>query len=119
MLDERRFREWLKLFTDDIHYWMAQRTTRYPRVSKAIKIADANRYDDDDLPHAGGLALYDEDGDGLERRIARLETGPARSEDPPSRTRRLITNIEVEPTERNSEICVYSNFLVYKEPRGD
>jgi 3-phenylpropionate/cinnamic acid dioxygenase small subunit len=114
LLDERRFREWLKLFTDDIHYWMAQRTVRYPRVSKAIKIADANRYDDDDLPHAGGLALYDENLDSLERRIARLETGLAWSEDPPSRTRRLITNIEVKPAKHDSEICVYSNFLVYK-----
>jgi 3-phenylpropionate/cinnamic acid dioxygenase small subunit len=28
LLDERRFREWLKLFTEDIRYWMAQRTTR-------------------------------------------------------------------------------------------
>jgi 3-phenylpropionate/trans-cinnamate dioxygenase beta subunit len=52
--------------------------------------------------------------DTLERRIARLETGLAWSEDPPSRTRRLITNIEVEPTEVASEIKVFANFLVYK-----
>ena len=25
LLDERRFREWLELFTDDIHYWMPVR----------------------------------------------------------------------------------------------
>jgi 3-phenylpropionate/cinnamic acid dioxygenase small subunit len=114
LLDERRFRDWLTLFTDDIHYWMAQRTTRYPKVSKAIKLVDENCYDDDDLPHAGGLALYDENLDSLERRVARLETGLAWSEDPPSRTRRLITNIEVEPADRESEVRVYSNFLVYK-----
>jgi 3-phenylpropionate/cinnamic acid dioxygenase small subunit len=114
LLDERRFREWLKLFTEDIRYWMAQRTTRYPKVSKAIKLVDADRYDDDDLPHDGGLALYDENLDSLERRVARLETGLAWSEDPPSRTRRLITNIEVEPAGRESEIQVYANFLVYK-----
>jgi 3-phenylpropionate/cinnamic acid dioxygenase small subunit len=114
LLDERRFREWLKLFTDDIRYWMAQRTTRYPKRSKAIILVDPDRYDDDDLPHEGGLALYDENLDTLERRIARLETGLAWSEDPPSRTRRLITNIEVEPTEVDSEIKVYANFLVYK-----
>jgi hypothetical protein len=50
------------------------------------------------------LALYDENLDTLERRIARLETGCAWSEDPPSRTRWLITNIEVEPIDIASEI---------------
>jgi 3-phenylpropionate/cinnamic acid dioxygenase small subunit len=114
LLDERRFRDWLKLFTEDIHYWMAQRTTRYPKTSKAIILVDADRYDDNDLPREGGLALYDENLDSLERRIARLETGLAWSEDPPSRTRRLITNIEVEPANLDSELKVYANFLVYK-----
>jgi len=114
LLDERRFREWLTLFTDDIHYWMVQRTTRYPKNSHAFVLADAQRYDDDDLPHEGGLALYDETLDSLERRIARLETGLAWSEDPPSRTRRLISNIEVIRTANEAEIQVFSNFLVYR-----
>jgi 3-phenylpropionate/cinnamic acid dioxygenase small subunit len=91
---------------------MGQRTTRYPKISKAIILADEDRYDD--LPREGGLALYDENLDSLERNIARLETGLAWSEDPPSRTRRLITNIEVAPADVDSEIKVYANFLVYK-----
>ena len=33
----------------------------------------------------------------LERRVARLETGMAWAEEPPSRTRHLIANIEIEP----------------------
>ncbi len=114
LLDERRFRDWLALFTEDIHYWMGQRTTRYPKNSKAIKIIDPERYNEDDLPQDGGLALYNEDYDTLERRIARLETGVAWSEDPPSRTRRLITNIEAKPGDSDTEIIVYANFLVYK-----
>ena len=28
LLDERRFHEWLDLFTDDVHYFMASRTNR-------------------------------------------------------------------------------------------
>jgi len=36
------------------------------------------------------------------------------AEDPPSRTRHLITNIEVEPGESASEVKVYSNFIVYR-----
>jgi biphenyl 2,3-dioxygenase beta subunit len=114
LLDERRFREWLKLFTEDIRYWMVQRTTRYPKISKAIILVDPDRYVEDDLPQEGGLALYDENLDTLERRVARLETGLAWSEDPPSRTRRLITNIEVQPGDIDSEIKALANFLVYK-----
>src|SRR5258708_13126933 len=44
LLDERRFHEWLELFTDDVHYWMGARTNRYPRSSKAIAILSPNRY---------------------------------------------------------------------------
>ena len=36
------------------------------------------------------------------------------AEDPPSRTRHIITNIEVEPGDAASELKVYSNFLVYR-----
>ena len=114
LLDERRFREWLALFTDDIHYWMGQRSTLYQRISKAINIVDQDRYDDDDLPRGDGLALYDENFDTLDRRIARFETGVAWSEDPPSRTRRLITNIEARAGDTEGELQVFANFLVYK-----
>ena len=36
LLDQRKFHDWLTLFTDDVHYWMASRSNRYPRSSKAI-----------------------------------------------------------------------------------
>ncbi len=36
------------------------------------------------------------------------------AEDPPSRTRHLITNIEVEAGPTLSELKVYSNFVVYR-----
>jgi 3-phenylpropionate/cinnamic acid dioxygenase small subunit len=50
----------------------------------------------------------------LGRRIARLETGMARAEDPPSRTRHMLSNSEVEPGDAASELKVYTNFLVYR-----
>jgi Ring hydroxylating beta subunit len=74
------------------------------------------------MPQEGGLALYDENLDSLQRRVARLDTGLAWSEDPPSRTRRFISNIEAEPGNTENEILVHSNFLVYKnraETEGD
>ena len=96
-MDERRFHDWLRLFTGDVHYRMAARTNRYPRSSKAIVILDAERCAEEDQDRADELGLFDEDIETLSARVARLDTGMAWAEDPPSRTRHLITNIEVVP----------------------
>ena len=114
LLDERRFHEWLELFTDDVHYWMAGRSSRYPRSSKSIGILDPDRYVDAELTREDELAILDETKTTLGGRIARLDTGMAWAEDPPSRTRHIITNIEVEPGDAASELKVYSNFVVYR-----
>ena len=114
MLDDRRFREWLELFTDDVRYWMAGRTNRYPKHSKAISILDPARYVEEDITGEEELAILDEDKTTLTSRIDRLDTGMAWAEDPPSRTRHMIANIEVEPGDRDGELNVYSNFIVYR-----
>jgi 3-phenylpropionate/cinnamic acid dioxygenase small subunit len=114
LLDERRFHEWLELLTDDVRYWMAGRSNRYPKSSKAIAILDPDRYVEDDLPREDELAILDEDKTTLKARVARLDTGMAWAEDPPSRTRHLITNIEIEPGETGSDLKAYSNFIVYR-----
>jgi 3-phenylpropionate/cinnamic acid dioxygenase small subunit len=115
LLDERRFHEWLGLFTDDIHYSMSARTNRYPRSSKAIAILNADRYDEEDPDELG---LFDEDIRTLTARVARLDTGMAWAEDPPSRTRHLVSNIEVTPDASASELIVRCNFIVYRS-RGE
>jgi 3-phenylpropionate/cinnamic acid dioxygenase small subunit len=114
LLDERRFHEWLELFTEDVHYWMAGRRNRYPKTSKAIAILDPDRYVDEDLTEDDELAILDENKHTLEARVARLDTGMAWAEDPPSRTRHLLTNIEIEPGNPGSELQVHSNFIVYR-----
>ena len=48
------------------------------------------------------------------QRVARLDTGMAWAEDAPSRSRHLITNIEVEPGDAANEVKAYSNFMVYR-----
>ena len=118
LLDERRFEAWLALFTDDVRYWMPVRMTRYPRRSKAIAVLDPARLDDEELATDGELAIFDESKETLSRRVARLDTGMAWAEDPPSRTRHLVTNVEVEPGPNESEITVYSNVLLYRT-RGE
>ena len=114
LLDERRFHEWLELFTDDVRYWMPGRINRYPKSSKAIAILDPDRYTEEELTKEDELAILDETKETLGRRIARLETGMAWAEDPPSRTRHLVSNIEVEPGAAASELRVFSDFLVYR-----
>ena len=118
LLDERRFHDWLSLFTDDVHYWMTARSNRYPRSSKAIAILDAERYAEEELAGDDELGLFDEDIRTLTARVARLDTGMAWAEDPPSRTRHLITNIEVEPDAAGPEVTVHCNFIVYRS-RGE
>ena len=89
------------------------------KSSKAIAILDPDRYVEDDLTEEDELAILDETKETLAGRVARLETGMAWAEDPPSRTRHLITNIEVEPGDSEAEVKVYSNFIVYRSRGGD
>jgi 3-phenylpropionate/cinnamic acid dioxygenase small subunit len=114
LLDERRFHEWLELFTEDLRYWMASRTNRYPRSSKAITALRPDPSREADLDVEEEMAILDETKVTLKGRIVRLDTGMAWGEDPPSRTRHIISNIEVEPGATASELKVYSNFLVYR-----
>jgi 3-phenylpropionate/cinnamic acid dioxygenase small subunit len=116
MLDDRRFHDWLGLFTEDVHYWMTARLNRYPRSSKAIAILDPDRYSDADITEE--LGLFDEDIKTLAARVARLDTGMAWAEDPPSRTRHFVSNIEVVAEPDTSEVTVHCNFLVYRS-RGE
>jgi len=101
LLDERRFKEWLDLFTDDVLYFMPRR--------KNVPRREAHR----ELTPLGDLAILEEDKRYLEMRVARLDTGMAWAEDPPSRTRHMIGNLEAEPLE-NSEVRARTAFLVYR-----
>ena len=118
LLDSRRFSEWLEMLDDDIRYWMPTRSNRYPVNSKAISILDGSRYEEQELSSDDELAIMDETKDSLVRRVARLDTGMAWAEDPPSRTRHIVTNIEVEPGDSPDQMRVYSNFVMYRS-RGE
>ena len=114
LLDNRQLHQWLGLLADDIKYWMPIRSNRYPVNSKAISIMDGSRYEEDDLSKEDELALMDETKDSLQRRVDRLDTGMAWAEDPPSRTRHFVSNVEVQPGDRDGELKVYSNFIMYR-----
>jgi len=101
LLDERKFKEWLGLFADDVLYFMPRR--------KNVLRRELHR----ELTELGDLAILEEDKRYLEMRVARLETGMAWAEDPPSRTRHLIGNLEATRL-ANGEAAARTAFLVYR-----
>ena len=101
LLDERRFNEWLELFTEDARYWMP---VRMDKSSKAPGEFSAE----------GELAFFDETKETLRMRVKKLETGMAWAEEPPSRTRHLITNVEIDLGDAESEFKALSNFMLYR-----
>ena len=100
-LDECKLKEWLDLFTEDVLYFMPRR--------KNVPRRELHR----ELTPLGDLAILEEDKRYLEMRVARLDTGMAWAEDPPSRTRHLIGNLEVAPLE-NGELQAKIAFLAYR-----
>ncbi|MGY5319468.1 aromatic-ring-hydroxylating dioxygenase subunit beta [Neomicrococcus lactis] len=61
----------------------------------------------------GEAAYFDETKESLAWRIRRYDSGMAWAEDPPSRTRHLISNVMVRYTGEN-QLTVRSAFLVYR-----
>ena len=118
LLDNRQFHQWAELLADDLRYWMPMRSNIYPANSKAIASLDEARQESRDLTEPHELAVMDETRDTLLRRIERLDSGLAWAEDPPSRTRHFISNVELEPTDNPGEVKVYSNFIMYRT-RGE
>lgn len=102
-LDERRWREWLQLLTDDIVYAMPVRVTK-ERSLEASVLTDMDHFRED---------LF-----SLRKRVERLETEYAWTEDPPSRTRHFISNIRVARGERADELAARSYLLLFRS-RGD
>lgn len=109
LLDSGRYVDWLDLLADDLDYWMPTRSNRLRR-QQALSIAAR-----------GEAAFYDETKESLAWRIRRFDSGMAWAEDPPSRTRHLVTNIvvtHIDPEESPGftvdDLIVRSAFLVYR-----
>ena len=118
LLDDRQYHQWLELLADDLRYWMPMRSNRYAPDSKAIASLDEAQQEPRDLTGPDELAVMDETKDSLRRRVERLDSGLAWAEDPPSRTRHFISNIEAHPTDSPDEVKVFSNFIMYRT-RGE
>ena len=78
LLDSADYEGWLGLLTEDIEYLMPVRVTT-ARGAGFDALAD--------------MAHFDEDMHALRKRVQRLATDHAWTEDPPSRTRHFVTNV--------------------------
>ena len=100
LLDERKYEDWLSLITKDVHYWAP---ILFNRERGGREVADEKE-----------LAYFDDDYESLSLRVKRLYTEFVVAEDPPSRTCRIISNIQVEELAKKDEVRARSNFLIYK-----
>lgn len=116
MLDDRRFLAWLELLTEDVRYLIP---TRHIRLGDP-----AGRGGDDYHPverELGGPeeAAFREDRLPMLTIRARRALAPnAWAENPPARTRRFITNVEIEADEAGDEVRVWSNFMLSYSRHG-
>ena len=107
LLDERRYEEWLSLFTEDVHYWMPLRRN-VPR----------NEPEREFTRPGADVNWFDEGKDTLTRRVRQILTGVHWAEEPPSRTCHLVTNVQVLRAHPGgsapTEVEVKSRFIVYR-----
>lgn len=97
LMDENRYDEWLALWDDDALYWVP-----------------SNR---DDIDPKREVSLIYDDRTRLGTRIMRLNSGVAYAQDPKSRMRRLVSNIEIEDSS-DGVITASSNFFLAELRRG-
>lgn len=92
LLDQLKYEDWLKLYAPEFVYWVpATADAGDPRREVTVTFDDRRRTED---------------------RIYRFRTGYAWSQAPPSRTARLIGNVEVFSTATPSTMMVRSNFSI-------
>lgn len=97
LLDEWKLNEWLELFAEDATYWIP-----------------CNADDIDPTTH---ISIVHDNRQALQERVWRLNSGKAHCQDPPSRTRRLIGNVQVTNT-RDNEATVSSSFALFQVRLG-
>lgn len=112
LLDERRFIEWLDLFTDDVRYFM-------PIVSNVKHGDEAREYSRE----KEDSAWMDEGKETLAQRVRQIETGIHWAEEPKSRMSHIVTNLRILAAEPDGErpdlVRTRCRFIVYRNRQAD
>jgi len=98
LLDQVRLQEWAARLAPDLIYTVPLRHPRLQHEQAASIVRTVQHYHDDYRSIMG--------------RVMRLSGKSAWAEDPPSRTRRLVTNVFVEETEKPDEYVVTSYLML-------
>ena len=104
LLDERRYEEWLELFTEDVRYWMPMRRN-VPR----------DELEREFTREGTDVNWFDEGKETLARRVKQILTGVHWAEEPASRICHMVSNVQVltaPPAGPSAEIAVKSRFLI-------
>jgi 3-phenylpropionate/cinnamic acid dioxygenase small subunit len=107
LLDERRWSDWLKLVAEDIHYHMP--------VRRNVKFGEQHRENSD---AESEISWFDEGYATLAGRVRQLNTGIHWCEEPFSRVRHIVSNVQVVRVE-GDEVHVRSRFFVYQNRLHD
>ena len=103
LLDAADYAGWLELLCEDIRYVMP------------VRVTTARGAGFDTL---AGMGHFDEDLYALRKRVQRLATDHAWTEDPPSRTRHFVTNVRTFRPGSDGDLRVESALLLFRS-RGD
>jgi 3-phenylpropionate/cinnamic acid dioxygenase small subunit len=103
LLDDGEFKAWLELLADDLQYTMPVRQTVSRKRGPGFN---------------QGMIWLQEDKGSLSFKVQRLYGDSAWAEDPPSRTRRLVTNLRLHETAVPGEYLAQSYLLIHRN-RGD
>ena len=104
LLDHDRLEDWLDLLTEDLRY----------RAPVRENLARG----EEDFERAHLLTHFDESRVTMGLRVARLRTGSAHAEEPPSRIRHFVSNIKILAAPSPERVNVASNFIVFRSRPG-
>src|SRR5580700_5697385 len=99
LLDEGKFDDWLALFTDDGWYWIPSEPNQQSPLDTVSLIYDDRRL--------------------LETRVRRLSSPRIYSQEPRSRTSRMIGNISIEDDDGAASMLVRSKFVLIEFRRNE
>jgi p-cumate 2,3-dioxygenase beta subunit len=99
LLDDWKLDDWLSLLTEDAAYYVPPN-------------------DKPDADHRFTLFTVADDIVRLKERIIRLKDPNCHAEFPPSRTRRMISNVRITGTE-GDEVHVVANFAIFRHRRNE
>ncbi len=118
LLDERRLQQWLALADESIEYSMPTRFV--PQPDPSLQDTEAFLSVERELDRAvggKGSPIRHDNFMGIFARTFRGYKTNGWSESPAPRTRRTISNVEVNPLD-NGEVQAYSNFMMFYSHLG-